>query len=476
MALSTALVCWIHQSLGPSTSPVLDAANMLHNSTFASVVNIGPTNTNSRNSTFASASSGKKKNHRKFWPKIPSPQKVTVCKTLDISIVSAVPVFGKHESYIALITESSDPNAAPLWRPVRRGQLKRWKELSEQKLFCSGPHRSHVSRIKYHGSVLICPWPPEEWQRNFFDVHLEDAEGRVLGSFVASNDPNLLGQYQIMACVRDLFEPPEEDKRMRSGVLSQVVQWMEWSLMNGVEHFLVYKFNGTDSIEEDVLQPYFDAGVATMVYFDSCPQHPDIRHGHTINDCLFRARNHAKWLMPVIDFDEYWYVPGGLVRALKEEVFGNLDQVHSLSFKRYRFAKAAMNQLDISSTRRAELHSKAPGYVNQKQFVSTDSVYRVSTHDTVIFDEKKKSIEIDLNMGVIHHYRFPWNASAVSNETGNLTAESLLDENANVTDESLLMDVPSLTEAIRQRFGLENSREVNKLLQKLAQTRPPNCR
>eukprot|EP00438_Fugacium_kawagutii_P026049 Skav215421 [mRNA] locus=scaffold356:671810:672652:- [translate_table: standard] len=272
-----------------------------------------------------------------------------------------------------------------------------------------------------------------------------------------------------MACVRDLFEPSDQDERMRIGAFSLLIQWMEWSLMNGVEHFLVYKFSGNDSIEEDILKPYLDAGVASMVYFESCPDYHRTRHGHTINDCLYRAKGHAQWLMPVIDIDEYIYLPGGLANGLKEHVFGDLNQVHSLIFKRIRFTKAPLNQLDISSTRYEPLNPRTRGFNNPKQFIHVDSVYRVSTHHSEVYDADKSDLAIDPNISIIRHYRFPYNLREGKHG-------KLVDRNAIGRDESLLPHVAALTEAIRKRFGLNNSQEVSHLLQFWAQTRPHNCR
>eukprot|EP00438_Fugacium_kawagutii_P016587 Skav204208 [mRNA] locus=scaffold985:351046:351858:- [translate_table: standard] len=266
-----------------------------------------------------------------------------------------------------------------------------------------------------------------------------------------------------MACVRDVFEKPGQDQQKRSGVFSLLVQWMEWSLMQGVEHFLVYKFNITDFSQEEILRPYLDAGVASMVYFNSCPDYHRTRHGHAINDCLFRAKGHAQWLMPVIDIDEYLYVPGGgFAHALKEEVFGNLDHVHSLAFKRTHFVKeAARNQLDISYSRYTPLQPRSRGSVNPKVVVRADSVHQVSTHETVISDDGKDGIDIDPKTAVIHHYRLPYGRKAPNVK--------------DYIDESLLVDVAPLTEALRQRFGLQNSREVHELLERFGQTSAPSC-
>eukprot|EP00438_Fugacium_kawagutii_P026179 Skav211353 [mRNA] locus=scaffold677:43953:45368:+ [translate_table: standard] len=470
MALSiVAFLCWTLPLLG--STYFADTARIVPGARNTSLGNTSLGNTGLGNTSLGNTSLARPR-HR-----IPAPRNVTinvtVNKTLRFSVVSAVPVVESNRSYIALITEGISSPRAVLWRPAE-SQERHWKSLRQHPLFCSGPDRSHVSPVKYFaGNILICAWPPHASYQQFFLFHLEDAEARDLGSFVASRGPDL-GQYKIMACVRDLFERPEQDQgSMRVGVFSLLVQWMEWSLMKGVEHFLVYKFNSSDSVEEEILKPYLDAGVASMVYFDSCPDYHRTRHGHAINDCLFRAKGHAQWLMPVIDIDEYLYIPGqgGLAHALEEEVFGNLDQVHSLAFKRTHFEKAALNQLDISSTRFTPLEPGDQGWGNPKVIVRTDSVFQVSTHETVMSDIWKHGIDVDPKTAIIHHYRFPYDDA---DETENATAELIPDGNETI-DESLLIDVVPLTEAIQQRFGLQNSHEVHELLERLAQVSAPSC-
>eukprot|EP00438_Fugacium_kawagutii_P019344 Skav204101 [mRNA] locus=scaffold1472:121695:123185:+ [translate_table: standard] len=391
-----------------------------------------------------------------IWAEIPHYKRIVVSENLQFSIVSAVPVFGKRGSYIALLTEGN--RSDQLWQGF---QKKSWEDLSRTVFFCSGPNRSHRSRVRAHGSVLMCPWPLEERYRESFDVHLESEKAVPVGRYRAVHDPMFSKQYQIMACVRDLYEPLKKSKR--NGIFKELVQWMEWSLMNGVGHFLVYTFGGPGSLEDFLLKPYVAAGVVTVVHFDMCLRHPRTRHGYLINDCLFRAKNHAEWLMPVFDVDEYLYVRGGLANAFKENVFGNLDDVHSLTFKRIRFAKAKTNQLDISSA-----HYERPGgfrdWKNPKQFIHVDSVYRVSTHLSEVFAGDRAAVQVDPKIAVIHHYRHPYAGDADD------------DKDANETDESLLGDVARLTEAIRQRFRLKDSQDVGTFLERLAEARVPPCR
>lgn len=392
---------------------------------------------------------------------MPREQLVAISKNLQITIFSAVPVFGKNASYIALLTEQDDDS-------FQEVEATKWDELHRQILFCSGSHGSHRTKITYVGSVLMCHWPPEERNHRTFQVHLEDANGNSLGSFLASREPNLLGQYDVMACVRDFYDDHSERKGLQLGVFKQLVEWLEWSLMLGVEHFLVYTFSGSDSMELEVLKPYLDAAVATMVQFDHHPPYPVTRQGHMMNDCLFRAKNHARWLMPSVDVDEYLDFRGLKVgAALKEGVlFQDLHNVNSLAFRRIRFARPDPHQLEISSTRfeRADLQSYR--YLNPKQVVQVALAYRLSVHQ-VVFSQGGHNCIVDPKTAFFHHYRFPYDGvSKHDNGSG------FFDDLAILTDESLLPHVPLLVEAIRRRFNLKQAEDVHSFLQDLARALP----
>lgn len=96
---------------------------------------------------------------------------------------------------------------------------------------------------------------------------------------IASRKSVLLKKYQIVACVRDVYlETPENTQIMdakRSAYPS--------------EHFFVYTYKGTDGVVKDVLEPCLKSGVATRIHFDDFPR------GSLGNDCVYRAKNYAKW-------------------------------------------------------------------------------------------------------------------------------------------------------------------------------------
>ena len=398
---------------------------------------------------------------------------------MQITIFSAVPVFGSDDNYIALLTEKD----GDIWQHPRSWQHSKddqyWWEhgnLDRQLYFCTGPNQSHLAQIVFRGSVLMCPWPPEESDHKMFEVFLEDASGNRLARVVASHEPTLLQQqhFQIMACVRDIFDeaPSHYWQGIFSGVFKQLVEWMEWSLMHGVEHFMVYTFDGTADYVKDIYQKYLDAGVATRVHFNSYPRDSLIRHGYSSNDCLYRAKNRARWLIANIDVDEYLvpFVPSrqGGPHITLSNVWDELllrqgnssEKVHSLGVHKIRFARSRPDQLELESVfRETSIHNRERG---PKQIIRVDLAYRLAIHAVTIWEEATQNLKVDPKMILIHHYRIPdvlrvdyWDFDFV-------------DKDATVRDDVLLADVPALQIAIQTRFGLETPKHVKLFLRELA--------
>ena len=103
-------------------------------------------------------------------------QTVTISE-MQITIFSAVPVFGPDDNYIALLTEKD----GDIWQDPISWQHSKddrdwWKHgnLDRNLYFCTGPNRSHLTQIVFRGSLLMCPWPPEESDHKMFEIFLED--------------------------------------------------------------------------------------------------------------------------------------------------------------------------------------------------------------------------------------------------------------------------------------------------------------
>lgn len=99
------------------------------------------------------------------------------------------------------------------------------------------------------------------------------------------------------------------------------------------------------------------------------------RVGYASNDWLFRAKNHAQWLLTNVDVDEYiFYSGGGHCRTAWDEILRSFhedpDKVHSISLQRIRFTRAVPNKLEILSMHRVP--AMEPFDTIPKQIVHVD--------------------------------------------------------------------------------------------------------
>ena len=110
---------------------------------------------------------------------------------LKLLVFSAIPSFGEHGNFIALLVHG-------------RAHTGILKLLDSEAIFCSGPNRSHLTQLRIKSRSLLCDWPKEESGHESFEVFLEDAQARSLGSVLAKRKPGLLAKYGTVACVRNV--------------------------------------------------------------------------------------------------------------------------------------------------------------------------------------------------------------------------------------------------------------------------------
>ena len=391
---------------------------------------------------------------------LPSPQLIRLAKNISVEVYSAIPTFGPHGNFIALLLSNGATQDTTEY-------------ISRNSTFCTGPGRSHPSPIKIHGRAIICEWPANEMDQTTFEVHIEDFLGNVHGKVLASRKPGLLQQYHTVACVRDIYVQ-NDGKENLSDPFKQLVEWLEWHTLHGIEHFFVYTFKGTPTVLQEILSPYLQSGLASRIHFDFHPKGSDIKSSdarlvHTANDCLHRAKNHAVWVLPTLNTDEYFHLTStpSLLRVSRPSVdflkttwdaaiqrLGiQRDKVHSIIFQRYRFARAPANQLEISSTwreasKQISVHDEAedPNHLAPGKYACNVGVaWSLHIHHVEAATCLGK-IWLSSNDGFINHYRMghqnmPYN-------------DSKKDKDATIYDDILLQDVPRLTRALHQRFGV----------------------
>mmetsp|Transcript_24663 Transcript_24663/g.55579 ORF Transcript_24663/g.55579 Transcript_24663/m.55579 type:complete len:524 (+) Transcript_24663:54-1625(+) len=384
---------------------------------------------------------------------------------------NAIPVFGVDGNYIALVHQ------------LKREPLQWYIQSKTLPLFCSGPGGSHRSEVRVVGNesdgvvgkrgryakdlVFLCDWPAEESYKDTFKVHLDGGDvTQPLTKdtpIVAKRKAGLLGQYHTMACVRDVWPGKGIGLRMPP-------QWIEFQLLHGVDHVLLYTANTPPKqtkIIQDIYEPFIKAGKATRVHLDldfvDDLWHHYNRHEYQMCDCLYRAKGHARWVFPSLDVDEYFNMLDGTLFAggvVPQDYLGTswdaivkntgleAKDVHSVSFGLYRFQLAPPGQVELSSTLREDQQQPTcPKFVVNVRVVDT-----VFCHWVTSWQNGAQGLWLDVNQGNAHHYRTP-HSYAID---GHIKAD--------FRDATMAQYGPELSNAMMQRFD----QNTKKLLRKLA--------
>eukprot|EP00438_Fugacium_kawagutii_P012708 Skav228198 [mRNA] locus=scaffold704:191458:192162:- [translate_table: standard] len=177
-----------------------------------------------------------------------------------------------------------------------------------------------------------------------------------------------------------------------------------------------------------------------------------------MQDCLFRFKNHATWVLPHMDIDEFFHMKDGNVFAggeVPDDYLGTTwdalvasqgyqtNEVHSISFPLYRFDIADPGQIELSSVLREEkVQPTCPKYA-----VNTNVVNAIFTHWVTSWEAGSRGLSLSGDTAVANHYRERHDWAIL----GNITA--------NTVDTSMLQYVPRLSEGLTCRFG-ENTTQL----------------
>mmetsp|Transcript_14345 Transcript_14345/g.39621 ORF Transcript_14345/g.39621 Transcript_14345/m.39621 type:complete len:529 (+) Transcript_14345:96-1682(+) len=373
---------------------------------------------------------------------------VSLNSSVAVQFESIIPVFGESESYMAFLIK---------WDEAA------WMVARSWNIYCvtaDGKHRSKVtpwggetdaaykSFMAWH-----CEWPRDEREKTCHSVRLvKGVAGSItdehIGTFEACHNATLSSEasYNLVACVPLTWESASD---VESSGIVQLPQWLEYGVMHGVDQFVLYTMPDTDPRVYEIMEPYFQRGLATQVLLEASgtSYRASSYAAQQIigNDCLYRMKHRAAWLMPFVDADEYIHFNStanrGFPSVMSELVASQTSDVgavaHGLSFGRYTFQKpnASLHELQLSSTlRETKVAPLCPKYV-----VRPHLVHALFVHWPTSWAVDTKMLGMPSGDLVGFHYRKPMDRQHRSP--------------CCVQDASMLPEVPLLALALHARHG-----------------------
>lgn len=160
-----------------------------------------------------------------------------------------------------------------------------------------------------------------------------------------------------------------------------IQEWVEYYLLQGVEHFYLYNNNGTDNSEE-ILKPYIDKGIISWVNWPGQKQQVRI-----YEDIIKKHKTESRW-MAVVDLDEF-IVPlnsDTLAKKLKKYEKYNQIIINWTLYGSSGHKKKTEGLVIERFTKHARSLSRAP-----KAIVNPLAVVQIDIHKHIVLG---KSLEV----------------------------------------------------------------------------------
>ena len=142
---------------------------------------------------------------------------------------------------------------------------------------------------------------------------------------------------------------------------AELVEWIEYHLLIGIEHFYLYDHLSTDSTDQ-VLKPYMDNGIVTLIRWSFKPregQHYNTIQAASMNHCLKNFGPFNRWI-GYFDVDEYFQLNEKMIDKIFNKsatLFQLLDETYdervypgAVQFQSSSFA-CFLSQIDVLQSR-----------------------------------------------------------------------------------------------------------------------------
>ena len=157
-----------------------------------------------------------------------------------------------------------------------------------------------------------------------------------------------------------------------------IIEWIEYHLLVGVDHFYLYDNESTDGLREK-LSPYIDAGIVTYTYYPGAAM-----QDKSVNDAISKYKYDTKYLA-VIDGDEY-IVPVAEGQMLPELLDDIIERYHKHRYNPGGFAGGVgINWRDYGTSGH---RTPAPGLCIENYLMRGEDDYFQNVHIKTIYNPR----------------------------------------------------------------------------------------
>lgn len=179
-----------------------------------------------------------------------------------------------------------------------------------------------------------------------------------------------------------------------------ILEWIEYHLLQGVDHFYVYNNNGSDNTEE-LLKPYIDKGLITWHIYPGLRKQKEI-YNHAIQN----YKNQSRW-MAFIDVDEF-IVPKNnqkLSDIIRNHEDKNQIIIHWVQYgtsnHQYKTDGLVIERFTMHQT---GVHKQTKAIVNPRKVVSAGVHFHPTLGKEIDLNKTDSSNELNTNIIQINHY------------------------------------------------------------------------
>lgn len=215
-----------------------------------------------------------------------------------------------------------------------------------------------------------------------------------------------------MAVEKNLFQYDLAVVSIMKGASENLVEWLDYHLMAGVDHFYIYDNDSYDNLKE-ILQPYVNAGIITYIFYPGKNQRIN-----AYNDAVKNFKFESRY-MTFLDVDEFIFPKREQnILEVADEILSGNDNVGGVEMHRYNYSARNQESAEGSLLEKCTRRERKPFEIgntivnprkvdflfNARYANYFDGIFRVNEYSGKVIDGDKYTVSEKI---VVNSYKKP---------------------------------------------------------------------